>query len=122
MELSAALDVVARSRTMEVRRNLQRHDVRTAPAQVDDDAVNLGQDIVSGERVFPRGEVRMTTPSVDEIHLTHSTFVLLKRGNSGRVWRPHQDGPVRARPSRIVGGVSEVLRAVRGQLRFPAAR
>ncbi len=62
----------------------------------------------------------MADARVDQIHLADVALVLLKRRDFLRVRRPHEDWPIAASPSGVVGGIAEILHAVLRQLRLLA--
>src|SRR5215831_3431292 len=59
---------------------------------------------------------------VHQVHLSHAALILLEGRDSFRIRRPLYDRAIAIRPTRIVRGVSEILDAVRGELRLLACR
>ena len=62
---------------MQIGWDLEAHDA--TGRRVDDDPVERWQRLIAGQRIFPRLKFRMADACVDQIHLTDSAFVLLKR-------------------------------------------
>src|SRR5512143_161669 len=107
---------------MLIRRHLQAYDTGRVAAHVDDHALDRRNDAVAGEWILPGAELGVTDPRVDEIHLAHVALILLKRGDLLRIGRPDEDGAVAARPTGVVGRVTEVLDAIAGQLDLAIGR
>ena len=93
-----------------------------AGVDVDDDAMQHRDDRVAGQRILPCLERRMSDLGLDEEHVADLALVLLRRGDLLRVGRPEQHRAIAARPTGVVGGVAEILHAVRRELAFLAAR
>src|SRR5215467_4120812 len=51
-----------------------------------------------------------------EIHIPGASRIVLEGGDLCRVRRPDKDRPIAFRPTRVIGGVSEVRNAVGGEL------
>jgi len=81
--------------------------------RVHDDPVKRGKRLIPGQWIFPRLKFRMANTRVDQIHLADVAFVLLKRGDLPGIRRPSHDWTVAPCPAGVVGGVAEILDAVR---------
>src|SRR4051794_3859195 len=60
----------------------------------------------------------MADLGLDQIHLADAALILLEGGDALGVRRPDEDGAIALGPAGIVGGVAEVLDAVRRELRL----
>ncbi len=118
--LAAARDVVAERRSVLVGRHLEPDDL--SGIDLDADALNHRDRVVARQRILPRLQRRMPGVRVDEVHLADASLILLERRDLLRVRRPDEDRPIAARPSGVVRRVAEILHAVRGHGRLPAAR
>ena len=109
-------DVVAQRGAVLVGRQFHAHHAR--PIQIDRDALDRGHYFIAGQRVLPRLQRGVPHFGFHQIHFAHAALILLEGGDALGIGRPQHDGPVAAGPARIVGGVAEVLDAVRGERRL----
>ena len=103
---------------MRVRRHLQTDDPRGI--DIDDDALNLEDLVVAGQRILPRFELRMADGGVHQIHLADAAAVVLKCRDLFRIRRPEQNRPIAAGPAGVVGCVAKIFHAVLRELRLLA--
>ena len=119
VEPHAAGDVVAEGGAVLVGRHFEADD--GAGIRVDDDALDHGDGVIAGKRIFPLMQDRVADFCLDQVHVADVALVLLKGGNLFRVGRPEDDGAITRNPAGVVGSVAEVFDAVVGELRFMAS-
>src|SRR5580704_6159756 len=116
---AAAGDVIAESGAVLIGRKLQANYFGTV--EIDDHALDGGDDFVGGKRILPGFELWMADFCFDKVHFSGAALVLLEGGNFFRVGRPQQYGAIAVNPAGVVGGVAEIFYAVGGELRFLVA-
>ena len=122
-DLAAAGDVIGDRGAVEVWRHPEAHDVRRAAvAEVDDDAADVENSAVTGQRILPLLQLRRTDSGPHQVHVVHAARIVLERGELARIGRPGDHRPVAVRPAGVVGGVAEILDAVGGELHLAAGR
>src|SRR5262249_51321524 len=71
--------------------------------------------------IFPRLQLWMSDPCLYEVHFADAAGVVLEGSDLLGVRRPDDHGPITLSPTRIVGGVTVILNAIRRELLFLAA-
>src|SRR5580700_9587489 len=85
---------------------------------VDDHPLDGGDHVIAGKRVLPLPQRRVAYLGIHQEHLADAALVLLEGGDLLRVRRPEDDGPLAPGPAGVVGGVTEVLDTILGELRL----
>src|SRR3954470_17668683 len=109
-------DVVAEGGAMLVRRKLKSNNAFVV--DIDNHPLDGRHSLVASQGIFPRFEFRVPDVGAYQVHLADAALVLLKRRDLFRIRRPDEDRAVAPNPAGVIGGVTEILDTVHGQLCF----